>query len=333
MNIEITKEIIFNYLSGRASALQKRMIDDWVKKPENEELFYKWLVEYECQNPQYSTDIAAGLDRFNQLANQVDENPDGSILSETEEKEFTNFSWRWWAIAASIISVLVTGWVYQDTFLYKTHRTEFGETQTITLSDGTQVTLNANSSLEVPRFGFGKKTRQVRLTGEANFSVTHTVDNQRFVVKTEKGVEVVVLGTEFSVYARRKEAKVVLNKGKVQLRYQVGKTQKGLVRKPGELVTFDHSNRRKKGITEQPEKHTAWKEHRFVFDDTTLEEFVRIMADNYGLKVIIADDSLAQRTLVGSFRANNADELLEIVSEIFNLQITKVGDTVLLTDK
>ena len=57
------------------------------------------------------------------------------------------------------------------------------------------------------------------------------------------------------------------------------------------------------------------------------------MADNYGLKVIIADDSLSQRTLVGSFRANNADELLEIVSEIFDLQITKVGDTVLLTDK
>ncbi|HAK76113.1 MAG TPA: iron dicitrate transport regulator FecR, partial [Runella sp.] len=235
MNIEITKEIIFNYLSGRASALQKQMIDDWVKKPENEELFYKWLVEYEYQNPQYSANITAGLERFTQLANQVDENPDWSILSEPEETEINYFSWRWWAIAASIMGVLVTGWLYQDTLLYRTHRTDFGETQTITLSDGTQVTLNANSSLEVPRFGFGQKTRQVKLTGEANFSVTHTIDNQRFVVKTEKGVDVVVLGTEFSVYARRKEAKVVLNKGKVQLRYQEGKAQKELMMKPGEL--------------------------------------------------------------------------------------------------
>lgn len=333
MNVEITKQFIFSYLSGKSSALQKQMIDDWVKKEGNEELFYKWLFEYEHQNPQYLTDVDAGLERFSQWADQVDENPDSVARTEYEEVVTRQMTWKWWAVAASLVGVLATGWLYQDSFLFKTYRTAFGETQTITLSDGTQVILNANSALEVPRFGFGKKTRQVQLTGEANFSVTHTIDNQRFMVKTEKGVEVVVLGTEFSVYARRKEAKVVLNKGKVQLRYQEGTTQKELMMKPGELVTFDQSNHLKKEVTEQPEKYTAWKEHRFVFDDTTLEEFVRIMADNYGLKVIIADDSLSQRTLVGSFRANNADELLEIVSEIFDLQITKVGDTVLLTDK
>ena len=56
------------------------------------------------------------------------------------------------------------------------------------------------------------------------------------------------------------------------------------------------------------------------------------MDENYGIKVIIRDEALAKRTLVGSFQADNADELLNIVSEIFTIKITKIGDTVVLTD-
>ena len=57
------------------------------------------------------------------------------------------------------------------------------------------------------------------------------------------------------------------------------------------------------------------------------------MDENYGIQVIIKDEALAKRTLVGSFRAENADELLDIISEIFTIKIVRTGDTVILTDK
>ena len=117
-------------------------------------------------------------------------------------------------------------WVYfsKKLFCIPRYKTAFGETRTVTLTDGSQVTLNANSSLRVPRFGFGKRTRDVTLLGEADFSIKHLPDDQRFVVQTDKNFEVVVLGTEFLVNTREKGTKVVLNKGKVRLLYQEGRT-------------------------------------------------------------------------------------------------------------
>ena len=73
------------------------------------------------------------------------------------------------------------------------------------------------------------------LDGEAEFHVTHTIDNQRFIVKTSSDFEVEVFGTKFVLYARQQAKKVVLNEGKVQVNYQGGKKQ---LMKPGDVVTL-----------------------------------------------------------------------------------------------
>ena len=333
MNATINKELIHNYLSGNSSALQKQMIDEWVKNSTNEELFYKWLVEYEYQHPQYLTNLSEATARFNTHADTVDNNM--VFVLPVENKSLSNYHLRmkFWLAAASVIIILIMGsLIFKNNIIYQTHTTAFGETKSILLSDSTKVILNANSSLRVPRFGFGTKTREVFLTGEANFLVTHKSDNQKFMVKTNQGLEVVVFGTEFTVYTREKESKVVLNKGKVMLRYQEGKIQKQLTMNPGDLITFDKINHLKKEVTSQPEKYAAWKDHRFIFEDTTFDDFAEIMEENYGIIVITKDTSLAHRTLVGSFRADDADELLQIVSEVFNVNINRTGNTVVLTD-
>ncbi|MFN8349650.1 MAG: FecR domain-containing protein [Spirosomataceae bacterium] len=333
MNVEISKEFIFSYLSGKTTALQKQMLDEWIKNPANEEQFYKWLVEYEYQHPQYMVRLQDAIDRFHAKADHYDANPDFILSADTPSLPVRRYLGRWLMAACFILGMLIGGWAFKDNLIYQTYTTTFGETKSLQLSDLTKITLNANSSLQVPRFGFGSSTREVFLNGEANFAVTHTPDHQRFVVKTEKGVEIIVLGTEFTVYSRRQSAKVVLNKGKVQLRYLEGKARKQVMMKPGDLVTLDPKNRLRQEVTSQPEKYAAWKDHRFVFEDTSLEEFSKIMEENYGVRVVIGDRTLAKRTLVGSFRAENADELLGIISEIFDINIVKTGDTVMLTDK
>ncbi len=331
MKAEITKEFIYSYLSGKTSALQKQMIDEWVGKPANEELFYKWLVEYEYQHPQYLTNLPKAVERFHTYADKFDEVPEPIFQVEEAPILIRNSRWAWIVAACLFTGLCIGGWILKEEFIYQTYSANFGHTKSFLLSDNTSVTLNANSSLRVPRFGFGTNSREVLLNGEATFVVTHQPNNQKFIVKTNKNLEVIVLGTEFTVYARKRGAKVVLTKGKVQLRYEEGKSQKQLMMKPGDLVMLDQSNHLKQKVTKQPEKYSAWKDHRFVFDDTTFLEFAIIMEENYGIHVIIKDESLAKRTLVGSFKAESADELLEIVSEIFNLNISKTQNTVVLT--
>lgn len=311
--------------------MQKQLIDEWVKDAAHEELFYQWLVEYEYQQPQYLTDGQKAVERFGAYADRTDE--DAPADTGAEVLAPSRFRVRNWLVAASLTIVLIgSGFIFKNKLLYQTHTSAYGETKTLVLSDSTRVVLNANSSLRVPRFGFGRETREVLLSGEANFDVAHQADNQKFVVRTDKGFEVVVLGTEFTVYARPARSKVILNRGKVQLNYREGQSRKQLTMKPGDLVTLDRDNHLRQEVTSQPEKYAAWKDHRFVFDDTTLAEFAEIMQENYGIRVVIPNKNLAQRTLVGSFRAESPEELLEIVCKIFNLKAVKTDDAMILQE-
>lgn len=332
MNATINKEFIVNYLAGKSTALQKQLVDDWMKHPAHEELFYQWLVEYEYEQPQYLTQVDEAIHRFQDLA----EGKGTRYPTESEIQVLAPVrSRRWaWGVAASLALVLTaSGLIFKNSLVYQTYESAVGETKTLILSDSTQVVLSANSSLKVPRFGFGRETREVFLTGEANFDVSHQAANQRFIVRTERGIEVVVLGTEFTVYARPEKSKVILNRGKVQLRYREGKAEKQIMMKPGELVMLDQDNHLEQQIVTQTDQNAVSKDHRFIFDDTTLAEFADMMQESYGIRVEIQDKSLAERTLVGSFRAENPEELLGIVSRIFNIEITKSGDTLLLTNK
>ena len=101
MNAEINKEFVFSYLSGKTSALQKQMIDEWVKIPANEELFYKWLVEYEYQHPQYLTELPNAVARFQDFADKFDENPAFEFLVQEKSLPIKRLTWVW-MVAASL---------------------------------------------------------------------------------------------------------------------------------------------------------------------------------------------------------------------------------------
>ncbi|RCR67697.1 FecR family protein [Larkinella punicea] len=329
MKTQVTKELLFNYFAGRTTAFQKQLIDEWAKNTDNREQFFHWLEIWESQNPQYVADVQTALDRHQmRMAQDPQEDEPAGI---DRPIPVTQQPWFRWVAAASVALLVGSGWVFRDDLMNEKYTTTYGETRQLTLADGSEVTLNANSTLKVPRFGFGYQTRDVALSGEATFSVTHTTDDQRFVVKTNRNFEVVVLGTEFSVYNRERGGKVVLNKGKVQLRYQEGQSPRQLMMKPGDLVTL---NRRDGQVQlrklSQPENASAWRENRFVFEETTLEEITHLFKENYGLVLEITDPKLAKWTVSGSFTARNAEELLESLMEGSALTYKRTGNHIVI---
>ncbi|MEP6746698.1 MAG: FecR domain-containing protein [Bacteroidota bacterium] len=88
---------------------------------------------------------------------------------------------------------------------------------TITLSDGTKVWLNVESSLKYP-VAFNGSERKVEITGEAYFEVTHNVA-MPFKVQKETTL-VTVLGTHFNInsYADEPAIKVTLLEGAVTIK-------------------------------------------------------------------------------------------------------------------
>jgi ferric-dicitrate binding protein FerR (iron transport regulator) len=335
MHSPVTKDILFDYFAGRATALQIEMIEEWVKLPANEDFFYACLHEWELSHPQYVVNTEAAARDYKHFLYDAPHAKQKAFLQDKPYKKtpLKSFS-SYWMVAASIVVVMALGaWFFRDALLYKTYSTAFGEKYFLQLSDGSSVTLNANSSLKVPRFGFGNATREVSLAGEAVFSVAHTPAHQPFEVHTEPGFKVVVLGTEFSVFARPRATRVALSKGKVQVHYQAGEKQTHqLTMKPGDLVTLDKQGELALNKIEKPENYTAWQNNRFVFEQTSLQEIAAILQENYGLSISIRGERLATQTLTGSFQATSANDLLQAISEILSIKVIRQGRKVILSD-
>lgn len=332
----IDKAFLFGYFSGNASPLQKKAIETWLAKPEHRALYYAWLHEWELSHLQVAPDWQRA---FEQVAERVE--APVSALGDAPSARERRLSRYVWLAAASFVLLLGT-WMFRPVLLYQTVRTGFGEVRTLALPDGSVVTLNANSSLQYARFGFGadwptplnslQPTRETLLTGEAEFDVRHLPNHQRFVVRTARGLRVTVLGTQFTVLSRTRKTQVALRSGRVQLTLPEKATQPPLLMRPGDLVTLEPTGRLTRRHTLQPERLADWKQRRFTFEKTSLAEVALLLEETYGLRVTIEDPALASRTISGSFQARNADELISLMAELLEINYARDNDHVTFTE-
>jgi transmembrane sensor len=315
VNQKIYKQTAKAMFEGRATSLQKAMITKFLSESENQELYFLWLEEWESQNPQLIADTEEAYKRLSRIV-------------ETETKPISPtrpLSRRWillLGLAASVVLILGgTGYFFRNDLLNERYLTAYGEIKKVTLPDGSEVTLNANSQLMVPRFGFKKNLREVFLTGEAAFSVQHLPGHPRFVVRTPEKLEVEVLGTEFMVYSRTRGSKVVLKKGKVQLRSLIGASTKPLIINPGDVATVSVQGTVSLSHNQPVATHTNWKDRRFTFDNTTISEIAYQLNETFGVQIIIADSTLAKRTLGGTFKAETAEKFLQVMADMLEVRI------------
>ncbi|KQS27930.1 FecR family protein [Dyadobacter sp. Leaf189] len=317
----INKSFLFEHFAGRTSPLQKKLIEEWLQSEAAREQFYSWLAEWETTFPLYDPELAAPLERFSAYMRTPREAaPAGDLKPAARRSAFTGY--RFAAVIALLLAAFA-GWLGRDHLVYAHYHADFGKTNTILLTDGSRVTLNANSVLRVPRWTFGNSNRNVYLEGEAEFSVRHLPDHQLFEVHTMDNALVTVLGTEFTVYTREKHTNVVLNKGKVRLSPPARGQSHTMV--PGERATIDTGGKIKveKLTAAQLEAGLAWKQHRFIFDNTPLSEVAERIREVFGVQVQIADKNLAIRTATGSFPAESAEELLTNMSVMYGFEIVK----------
>ena len=152
----------------------------------------------------------------------------------------------------------------------------------IILPDGTNVTLNAASSLTFPT-SFKGTERAVILDGEAYFEVTK---NAEMPFRVKSGQQVIeVLGTHFDVnaYADEPALKTTLLEGAVKV--TVG--QAIALIKPGQQSVVNNSDLKKIIVSNADlEKEMAWKNGVFSFENDDLKSIMRQIARWYDVDVI-----------------------------------------------
>lgn len=184
----------------------------------------------------------------------------------------------------------------------------------ITMSDGTEVWLNAASTLRYP-VAFAGGERKVEISGEAYFEVAH---NDAAPFKVSKGeMEISVLGTHFNVnaYGEEEDIKVTLLEGSIKVMNSnsaIGSRQSAIL-KPGEQALLNTTGRVKVQKEFDQEAVMAWKNGLFYFDNTPIEVIIRQIERWYDV-AIIYDSALETVAFNGQIsRYNNASEVLEML--------------------
>lgn len=160
-----------------------------------------------------------------------------------------------------------------------------GRSIRLLLSDGTEVWLNAESRLTYPSL-FTEATRTVELEGEAFFKVAHDSEHP-FMVK-HHGMITQALGTSFNIRSYENEKKhVTLVEGSVRVQDEQCSQQQIL--SPGEDVTYDTSQ----AMTVRQvntEEYTAWTDGMFYFEQTELQDIMRILGRWYNVTIAFVDE-------------------------------------------
>lgn len=192
-----------------------------------------------------------------------------------------------------------------------------GMNKQLTLADGTQVWLNAESSLEYPETFADREQRVVHLKGEAYFEVSKD-SLHPFLVKTD-ALETRVLGTAFNVRAYSlDDTQVTLVEGSVKVS---DKHQNELQLKPGEHATLRKGSALKSAQVEEASAYRSWADGQFYFDDTELVEIMRELGRWYNVDIVFTHREIMDVRL--HFQAERNGTLADALELLNSMQKVK----------
>lgn len=240
-------------------------------------------------------------------------------------------------IAATALVAVVSGWL----FLHgpQQYQTALGEQHSIVLDDGSLVTLNTASQIEVD---LGKDLRQVRLlAGEALFQVAH--DKARPFEVVVDGATVRAVGTQFNVDRRAAQTIVTVIEGKVAVsplsksRSSSSSTTDGDKRGasgaldavyllPAERLVIKDSRVSVPEPVANLAATTAWVQRLLIFERRPLGEVAEEFNRYNRQRIEIDSPELRGKEVTGVFQANNPDSFITFLSNIPAVTVRKADD-------
>jgi ferric-dicitrate binding protein FerR (iron transport regulator) len=325
----VTQAILFDYFDGKSSPLQRQLIEEWIKDPDNAEIFYQCLERWELNKLQFVPNVAEAHAQY--LQRLETEKNFGSPLQPSLPRPAAGslVRHRRWLVAACLLLVLGGGlFVARDLILFTTYTADYGQIRSVRLSDGSEVALNANSWLKVRNTWGPAPQREVWLKGEGFFSIARRADGRKFTVHTDQ-LTVEVLGTKFNVAQRRNRTTVVLSEGKVKLTANAGR-KPSILMQPGDHIELSARDTTFNRKTVAPEKYTAWKENELFFENAPLPEVLQKVEDYYGVKIILQDTTAAEKRFTSSLPNNNLDVVLKSIASVYHLEVSRKQNRVIL---
>ena len=223
-------------------------------------------------------------------------------------------------------------WNIQNTPVqYYTVKVPSEKRTTITLSDGTKVTLDAGSMLKYPA-AFGD-IRDVYLEGEAYFEVSKDPDHPFRVQAGSAFVKVV--GTKFNVRAWEENSKVTVTviEGIVLVSNDKLDTSKSVFLTRGKQSSVSYLGDITNPVNVDPEKFIKWMHNEIYFHDANLKEILAQLKRWYGYSFSIDDTIINNQIMSVHLRHVNVNEVINVISRITGSKIIRNGKNISFVKK
>lgn len=299
------QNIIKRYFRGQLSDDEYELLTDCLQDSNNRQYFEQAKQEWD-KNPEFNQTVRQNWNRLEYKINK--QKPTIVKMPVTR---------RIWVQVASVAAILVLGLLLGSVVTYLLSGKQFnqeqlvfetprGEKSMVTLPDGSEVWLNANSRLVYN--SFSANNRQVELKGEAFFKVARN-EQAPFVVKTNE-CSVEVLGTTFNVMAYdefgRKE--ITLLSGKVNVHLENNEQ----VLKPGQaLIIKDHKFQ---VVEVDVSQCSGWVDNKFNFQNIPLSELMKRLENWYDVDITLNNRTGREVNFTGTFK--NEETIWQVLDAI-----------------
>lgn len=297
--------LIAKSVSGNISKKEKTELEKWLSaSPENQNIYRKSIKVWKKTDGYISED---GL-KSDQLKIQTSINK--QLKLKLKKISRRNLIYKIAAILALPLALAISWYfmeIKQDS-INQNLQTEImspkGNISKCILPDGTEVWINAASSISYDPNRYNSEIREINLKGEAYFSVTGNVEKP-FRVTTDLGC-VCVTGTEFNVsaYPGSKTFETVLSKGSVILNFYTNNQQE-IKLVPGERAIYDSKKNEVFISNVDSEMFSAWRNGEIIFKDATLNDLIKELERIYDIKFYLEDKKLGEYRFRGMFSYNN----------------------------
>ncbi|MET6997534.1 FecR domain-containing protein [Chitinophaga defluvii] len=251
-----------------------------------------------------------------------------------------------WMAAASVAAVFIIGYllykpasptapVYEISvalagkYLPVAH-TAFNDRQTITLPDGSRVTLNGSSTLTIAP-DFNSRSRYVYLQGEAFFEI-HQDKDRPFVVITPQ-TATTALGTSFLVKSgkRTQEANIKLATGRIKVQaIQNNQNMATLELSPGQQVQLDARSYQFNQSDFDTTEIQRWLTRKLEFVNADMQQISQQLEWYYGATIQLENTPKDTVLFTGVFQNKRFNEVLDAISFSNNFSYRQLNDTVFI---
>jgi transmembrane sensor len=251
----------------------------------------------------------------------------------------TRSGWINAAIAASLLlffSAVIAPWSYQRFFNDSpaVYITDVGQIQKQVLSDGSELTLGANSRVSVE---FTRSQRKIVMErGEVFFEVSKDT-NRPFVVAAGNGL-VRAVGTVFNINKRDQSVTVSVVEGIVEVSRQVAESGSNpAINHPVQLeyaqqLVYDRAGAVWQAQQDEKilERATGWREGRLAYVNERLDAVLQDINRYSVRKLVLGDSALSELSYTGTVFSGNIDDWLRGLQQVFSIKVVETDKQILL---